>query len=228
MQHRITVRSGREIQNRNCRVLGCEASIPCNLKCRRNRKTDSQSSAWRLVHGQPCNRQLRTCEWSSIEHSYQQASPRLLPFEWLRRSLLLWPRNRKADDDAASVARRPLQTPLDTYLETPLDTVSMPLIQGGGLGMAKHSNGLTASFSHHFRHDVIGFVVFCFLSICDRLTGGGPEGLVVLGSSLVLANPAKPPAFIRQSRMKAGGGLRPDTGRHTIHHPRFSQICNDA
>ncbi|WP_210253969.1 hypothetical protein [Bradyrhizobium sp. LCT2] len=52
MQHRITVRSGREIQNRNCRVLGCEASIPCNLKCRRNRKTDSQSSAWRLVHGQ--------------------------------------------------------------------------------------------------------------------------------------------------------------------------------
>ncbi|BAC47240.1 blr1975 [Bradyrhizobium diazoefficiens USDA 110] len=30
----------------------CEAPIPCNLKCRRNRKTDSQSSAWRLVHGQ--------------------------------------------------------------------------------------------------------------------------------------------------------------------------------
>ncbi|MEY9699727.1 hypothetical protein ABIE71_002470 [Bradyrhizobium diazoefficiens] len=52
MQHRITVRSGREIQNRNCRFLGCEAPIPCNLKCRRNRKTDSQSSAWRLVHGQ--------------------------------------------------------------------------------------------------------------------------------------------------------------------------------
>jgi hypothetical protein len=82
---------------------------------------------------------------------------------------------------------------------------------------------------HHFRHDVIVLLfVFCFLSICDRLTWWRrPEGLVVV-SSLVLAYPAKPPAFIRQSRMKAGGGLAAATGRHITHRPRFSLICNDA
>src|SRR5258708_14126119 len=46
--------------------------------------------------------------------------------------------------------------------------------------------------------------------------------------TLVLTNPVKPPAFIRQSRMKAGGGLAAATGRHITHHPRFSLICNDA
>jgi hypothetical protein len=36
---------GKGIQKRNCRVRGSQAPNPCNLKCRRIRKTDSRSIA---------------------------------------------------------------------------------------------------------------------------------------------------------------------------------------
>src|SRR4051812_1248884 len=38
-------------RKRNCKVRGSQAPNPCNLKCRRIRKTDSRSIAYRLVHG---------------------------------------------------------------------------------------------------------------------------------------------------------------------------------
>ena len=45
MQHRIMLCSQRESTKRNCKILGSQAPNPCNLKCRRIRKTDSSSIA---------------------------------------------------------------------------------------------------------------------------------------------------------------------------------------
>lgn len=46
------------------------------------------TARWLYTKGS-LDRELRSRDWSSIEHSYLQPPPRLLPFEWLRAKLIV-------------------------------------------------------------------------------------------------------------------------------------------
>jgi hypothetical protein len=138
-----------------------------------------------------------------------------------------------ANDKAASIARLlPLHRPLDTSLETPLHTVSMSMIQRIQSRIANEVNDFRVSPSPPFPTRRCWFCCL-FLSSCDlRSVDPVPvaetRGLVVV-SRLVLANPAKPPAYRpAEPDDRRGWAQARHTGRHITFTRAFSLICNDA
>jgi len=58
-------------------------------KSRSGKRFKYDTTARWLYSKATLRRQLNTCAWSSIDYSYFQSAPRLLPFEWLRAKLIV-------------------------------------------------------------------------------------------------------------------------------------------